>query len=598
MKASILPETGEPTVPAARVSISPHVDTPAARIILESASAEDRQQIYRIRHAVYAAELGQHPENSAARLTDDLDLNNVYLVAKAAGKIAGFISITPPACGKYSIEKYFTESQLPFSLHDQLFEVRLLTVLKETRNRGVSELLAYAALRWIQAHGGTQIVGLGRRELKEMYQRFGMQFTAGLTTKSGAVTYDPMHADVQELSKRCERFDKLLARFEEKTDWRLGFALRQPATCFHGGAFFDAIGETFATLERSETVINADVLDAWFPPAPGVIESLRERLPWLLRTSPPTGCEGLIRTIAEHRGVKDVNLLPGAGSSDLIFRALTCWLDKSSRVLLLDPTYGEYGHILKNVIGCQVEHFQLARERGYEVDLAALENSLASGYDLVVLVNPNSPTGKHVRRDRLLAVLRRTPTRTRIWVDETYVDYMGKEQSLERAAAESENLVVCKSMSKVYALSGARVAYLCAGAHQLETLRAVTPPWVVGLPAQVAAVRALEDPLYYSERYAETHSLRNSLAADLGDLGWSVVPGVANFLLCHLPPTGPRAGELVSQCRQHGLFLRDTHSMGATAADDEVRIAVKNATDNRRMIAILKSVLGFPASTN
>src|SRR6266576_385362 len=62
----------------------------------------------------------------------------------------------------------------------------------------------------------------------------------------------------------------------------------------------------------------------------------------------------------------------------------------------------------------------------------------------------------------------------------------------------SENVIVCKSMSKVYALSGARVAYLCAGPHQLEELRALTPPWVVSLPAQVAAVRALNDPAYYA----------------------------------------------------------------------------------------------------
>jgi histidinol-phosphate/aromatic aminotransferase/cobyric acid decarboxylase-like protein len=424
-----------------------------------------------------------------------------------------------------------------------------------------------------------------------------MQF-AGLSTQSGAVTYDLMHAEVRQLSERSERFADLLSRMEEKTDWKLGIALRQPAVCFHGGAFFDAIGETFATLERRETVINADVLDAWFPPAPGVLESLREHLPWLLRTSPPTGCAGLLQTIAERRGVKVENLLPGAGSSDLIFRALGCWLNQDSRVLLLDPTYGEYQHILEKVIQCRVERFRLDRGRGYEIDLAALERSLAKEYDLVVLVNPNSPTGRHVPRGRLLEILRRPPTRTRVWVDETYVEYTGGDQSLERAAAASENLVVCKSMSKVYALSGARVAYLCAGAHQLETLRALTPPWVVGLPAQVAAVRALEDPGYYAKRYAETHALRDALAAELRLLGWNIVPGVANFLLCHLPERGPRAGELVNQCRRHGLFIRDTRSMGSTtdASDDEVRVAVKSSEDNARMIKILKSGLGLPGS--
>src|SRR6185369_14914809 len=102
-------------------------------------------------------------------------------------------------------------------------------------------------------------------------------------------------------------------------------------------------------------------------------------------------------------------------------------------------------------------------------------------------------------------------------------------------AAQSENLIVCKSMSKVYALSGARVAYLCSSPHQLEELKAITPPWVVSLPAQVAAVNALADPEYYAARYAETANLRVELATELSSLGLQVIPGIANFLLATLP---------------------------------------------------------------
>lgn len=164
------------------------------------------------------------------------------------------------------------------------------------------------------------------------------------------------------------------------------------------------------------------MLDAWFPPAPGVLESLREHLPWLLRTSPPTACEGLVETIAERRGVAPENILPGAGSSDLIFRALRHWLTPVSHVLILDPTYGEYAHVLERVIGCTVDRLTLSCEDGYVVDLPRLEAALADGYDLVVLVNPNSPTGRHVPRAQLERALRRVPLGTRVWVDETYVE--------------------------------------------------------------------------------------------------------------------------------------------------------------------------------
>src|SRR5580658_43518 len=173
---------------------------------------------------------------------------------------------------------------------------------------------------------------------------------------------------------------------------------RQPAPCFHGGAFFDAIGTEFDHLERRRDIINADVLDAWFPPSPNVLRALRADLAWLLRTSPPASAAGLLKTIARARGLPEECILPAAGSSDLIFLALRQWLTPASRVLLLDPAYGEYAHVLERVIRCQVERFTLRREESYDVNLELLARRLQERFDLVILVNPNNPTGRLVSR--------------------------------------------------------------------------------------------------------------------------------------------------------------------------------------------------------
>jgi histidinol-phosphate/aromatic aminotransferase/cobyric acid decarboxylase-like protein len=293
--------------------------------------------------------------------------------------------------------------------------------------------------------------------------------------------------------------------------------------CFHGGAFFTAIGDEFDRLREKDRVISADVLDAWFPPSPRVVATLQEHLPWLLKTSPPTGCEGMVRTIARVRGVEPENILPGGGSSDLIFLALREWLPAGSRVLLLDPSYGEYAHVLEDVIRCRVDRLPLQREEGYALHPDRLAEALRQEYDLAVIVNPNSPTGRHLPRETLEAVLASAAGNTRFWIDETYVEYAGPGQSLERFAAASRNMVVCKSMSKVYALSGARVAYLCGPADLLRDLRRFTPPWAVSLLGQVAAVEALHDPEYYAARYAETRTLREALAAELVRLGLEAI---------------------------------------------------------------------------
>jgi len=460
----------------------------------------------------------------------------------------------------------------------------------------------YAAFRWVESHAGTRIIAIGRREVVDMYLRSGLE-PLGISVQSGAVTYELLQVTTAALREHMKNFGGLLDRLESKTEWQLNFPFRKPAACFHGGAFFEQIGTDFRDLNRHREIVNADVLDAWYPPSPKVISALQEYLPWLLRTSPPTTCDGLVKEIARSRGVEPMNILPGGGSSDLIFRALRHWLNPSSHALILDPTYGEYAHVLERVIGCMVDRLALARSGHYDVDLSRLEAALADHYDLVVLVNPNSPTGRHIPRVALEEILQRVPKQTRVWVDETYIEYASSRmlnrgskadsfsESIERFAAQSENIIVCKSMSKVYALSGARVAYLCAGAHQLEELHSITPPWVVSLPAQVSAVRALQDPDYYNEQYANTALLREQLAKGLESLGLEVIPGVANFVLCHLRPDRADASTVVSHCREHGLFLRDAGAMGSQLGTHALRIAVKEASTNQRILDILEPVV-------
>jgi histidinol-phosphate/aromatic aminotransferase/cobyric acid decarboxylase-like protein/predicted GNAT family N-acyltransferase len=563
--------------------------TPSLQVAL--ATPEERESLYRLRHEVYAQEIGQHLPNEQGRLTDALDEVNDYLVVRSKGAVAGFISITPPSAGSYSIDKYFSRASLPFPVDEGLFEVRLLTVSKPQRGSRVAALLMVAAFRWIEAHGGSSMVCIGRREVLPLYLKTGLQ-DCGLQVRSGAVHYHLLHARVRHLRAVLEAGEWPLNGMEKRLDWQLPMPLRAPAACFHGGAFFEAIGTGFDRLDRRHRVINADVLDAWFPPAPSVLTSIQGQLAWLLQTSPPTDCGGLIHAIATARAVPAASVLVGAGSSDLIFRVLPRWLSRSSRVLLLDPTYGEYAHLLERVIGCQVERLPLRREQAYAVDLSALQQALRADYDLIVLVNPNSPTGQHLRREALLPLLEAVPKTTKVWVDETYVDFVDPAQSLEAYAAQAANVVVCKSMSKAYALSGARVAYLCGHPVLLEPLRAVTPPWVVSLVAQLAAVRALEAKPYYAQCWQETARLRQLLAEGLQALGWQVVPGCANFLLAFLPATGPSAETLIQRCGERGLFLRNPAATCPALGPLAVRIAVKDAATQERMVSILQEVIG------
>jgi histidinol-phosphate/aromatic aminotransferase/cobyric acid decarboxylase-like protein/ribosomal protein S18 acetylase RimI-like enzyme len=564
-------------------------DSEKVRIAL--ATLEDRPLIYRLRHEIYAAELAQHKVRQDGMLSDALDEGNAYIVATIAGQLAGFISITPPELGRYSIEKYLGRDELPILLDDRTYEVRVLTVAPAHRNSGVASYLMYGAFRWIEEHGGEQIIAMGRDEVLSIYRNFGAQLL-GRRIVSGSVTYELMMTSVSHLQRFSVQHQAKIDRLGERVDFEMGFRFSKKPCCFHGGAFFEAIGVGFETIERREEIVNADVLDAWFPPSPRVLATFEKHLPWLMRTSPPTQCEGLREAIAVHRGVLPGNILAGAGSSDLIYRAFRHWLDRTSRVLILDPTYGEYQHVLEKVIGCRVERLALSRRDGYKVDLDELAWKIGEGFDLVVLVNPNNPTGRHIERDELDRVLRGAPPRTRVWIDEAYIDYVSAAKSLERFAAASENILVCKTMSKGYALSGMRVGYLCASPRQLEELETLTPPWVVGLPSQVAAVRALEDSAYYEDRYRQTHRLRAEVEEGLRALGVrEIIPGEANFLMFHLDDSQPSAARVIASARDAGVFLRDIASMGSGLGERAMRIAIKDPASNERVLRALERIL-------
>jgi histidinol-phosphate/aromatic aminotransferase/cobyric acid decarboxylase-like protein len=564
------------------------------RLSISIANAAQRQAIYGVRHDVYAAELGQYESRPDGILPDATDINSVYITASAGGELAGFVGVTPPSSPRFSVDKYLPRDEIPFTFDERLYEIRALTVKRALRSSRIAGCLMYAAFRWVEAHGGKRILSIGRREVLDMYLRLGLK-RAGRSFKCGAVTYDLISAETRDIATQLERFRSGVDRMERKVDWKLGIAFRRPAECYHGGAFFDAIGDQFDDLNKRKNVISADVLDAWFPPAPAAQQVLLRQLEWIMRTSPPTHADGLAQTIARVRGVEPSCILTGGGSSALIFLAFRHWLTASSRVLVLDPSYGEYTHVLDKIVQCKVERFLLDRRDGYRLDLDLLAKKLSEGFDLFVWVNPNSPTGLHVAKADVEVVLRESSACGRVWLDETYVEYAGLEHSLESFAVQRENTIVCKSLSKVHALSGLRAAYLCASPHQLEDLRVLTPPWSVSLPAQIAATCALQSPDYYAMRYRETHELRTELMNGLLRLGITeIIPGIANFVMFHLPTGVDDAASTVMACRAQGLYLRDVTGMGSAIGSHAIRMAVKDTETNQRMLNILGGVLHQP----
>lgn len=362
-------------------------------------------------------------------------------------------------------------------------------------------------------------------------------------------------------------------------------------TCPHGGRVYDTIGQDFTKLEALDDVLAADVLDAWYPPAPSVLKQLGDNLAWCARTSPPVHAEGLRGAIASSRKIQTSQIILGCGSSDLIFRVVPKFLEGEGPIVIPQPSYAEYRHVLTNIHGREVVPF-FTDESDFVLDVDALSKfANASKASAICLVNPCNPTGFALPKDKMLRLLGGIGE-TRIVVDETYIDYIGKENSIETCVEQYPNLMILKSVSKFYALSGMRIGYAVAAATVAKKYQLETPPYIVSTPGQMAAIAAFEAEDYYLERVTQTHGLREEFSRSLGSLpGLRVVPSKINCVLLDLKDTDWTATEFCAEMLGRKLLCRDIGHQGLSDPTRYVRIAVLSKNLNDKMVAMISVVI-------
>lgn len=362
-------------------------------------------------------------------------------------------------------------------------------------------------------------------------------------------------------------------------------------TCPHGGCVYDTVGQDFSRLDALDEVIAADVLDAWYPPAPRVLADLNNNLAWHARTSPPLHADGLRDVISENRGIESSQIILGCGSSDLIFRVVPKFLMGQGTIVIPQPSYAEYRHVLTNLHGRQVEPFYTdGDDFVLQVDvLSEFANSVDAS--AILLVNPCNPTGFALDKTQMIQLLDGIGN-MRIVVDETYVDYIGKGNSIEQLVEQYPNLLILKSVSKFYALSGMRIGYAVTSVRSAKQFQLETPPYIVSTPGQMAAIAAFESEDYYIDRVQETHYLRESFAARLNALpGLRVMPSNINCVLLDLKDTGWTAAEFWAEMQAQKLLCRDIGNQGLVDSSRYVRVAILNEENNEKMVTIISAVI-------
>jgi histidinol-phosphate aminotransferase len=309
-----------------------------------------------------------------------------------------------------------------------------------------------------------------------------------------------------------------------------------------------------------------------YPPSPQVTEALHEAIGPSLRLYPRPMADELRERAARLYRLKPENVLVGNGSDELLGILMRATINPGEGVAYPVPTYSLYDTLVTIHDG---EPIRIPFPRDFSLPEELVDVDAA----LVIVCNPNSPSGTLIPPEALQRLLRK---RDRLVViDEAYVDF-ATANCLE-LLPEAANVVVLRTFSKSYSLAGMRIGLALGAAPVIAQLAKVKDSYNVDRLSIVAGAAALRDPRWMEANVRRIRRTRDALIRRLVEMGFEVPPSQANFVMARMP--GKDLGPLHEGLRRRGVLVRH---FGTPDLRDALRITI--GTDDE--IAVFLRVLG------
>jgi histidinol-phosphate aminotransferase len=307
-----------------------------------------------------------------------------------------------------------------------------------------------------------------------------------------------------------------------------------------------------------------------------------------LEDYPDGSASDLREAIGRAFGLDPDRIVCGAGSDDLLHLLAHAYLVDGDEAI-----HTTHGFLIYPIatLGAGAKPV-VTPEKDYTADVDAILAAVSKKTKIVFIANPNNPTGTCLSFDELKRLHRGLPPNVLLVIDAAYAEYVRRndyEAGIELVAT-SENVVMCRTFSKIHGLAALRLGWMFAPAHVVDAINRIRGPFNVTGPAIAAGIAAIED-VEHQERSRE-HNTRwlDWLTREIGKLGLKVTPSVANFLLIHFPETkGRTASDADAFLTARGLILRQTT---AYKLPNALRMTVGTEEANRLVVAALQDFLG------
>jgi histidinol-phosphate aminotransferase len=295
----------------------------------------------------------------------------------------------------------------------------------------------------------------------------------------------------------------------------------------------------------------------------------------------PTAPE-LRRLIAEANGLEAENVLVGNGGDELIFDMLLAWGGPGRKVLDMPPTFTMYG-IDAQTTGTEI--VVVPRLDDFSVDRSAVLDRVAEDdIDIVVIANPNNPTGGLTDESFLIELLHSTDAL--IMVDEAYFEF--SRHTMRPHMSRCENLVILRTFSKAFCMAGLRVGYLLAHPDVVTEFMKVRQPYSVNSFSQWVASQVFRERMVFEQGIRDIVRGRDQVLRGLSAMPEvAVFPSEANFVLFRVEHAAALWRDLL---HNHSVLVRDFSR--APGLEDCLRVSVGTDEENGRFLVAMDDCLG------
>jgi histidinol-phosphate aminotransferase len=298
----------------------------------------------------------------------------------------------------------------------------------------------------------------------------------------------------------------------------------------------------------------------------------------------PDGASTALRdAIGRAFGLDPARIVCGAGSDDLLNLIADAYLCDGDEAIHTDHAFLVYPIA---TLGSGAKPIAVP-EKAHTADVDAILAAVSARTKVVFLANPNNPTGTYVPFDEVKRLHRALPPHVLLVLDAAYAEYVRRndyEAGIELVAT-SDNVVMCRTFSKIYGLAALRLGWLYGPEHVVDAINRIRGPFNVNAPAIAAGIAAIQDSAHVEAARAHNDKWLAWLLVEIRKLGLEVTPSIANFVLIHFPEIKGRTAEDADAfLTQRGLILRRVKAYKLPHA---LRMTVGSEEANRLVVAAL-----------